>query len=358
MSKQNLWFAVDAFSDALKGSSLIQEFVEKLPRHKTPSDEISEALMRLDAGTGMPTSFPLHNVHWENALRQLPGFHMLPEVEQFLARSRAIGFGMEVIVSWVRSRLPMFPLIPVPQLASKASRTSEEIRFRMPWRKQFLQSGLQLQQVISDEMLRSMHVEDVSSLKETVYGLTDALQSSDEWTTFRMLAEGLSVEDRQVLKAAKSEVNRRLSDGHVDAYEPGRVIRRGELRDEIVRSVVEGLDGMPRDFADAFTAVDDLIDLCVLDLPGQLVAYGLPPCLDHAQEVEIEDGTVAFAEVEVPAIRSAGSLVVLKDSLLRGDVVIVTSMRISFGKSGNRNSYGGRRLYQSSQVWGLGSPER
>lgn len=358
MSKKELWIAVDAFSVALNKSSLIHDLVDKLPGLQHPSDEISEALIRLDGGTGMPSSRPLHNIHWENALVQLPGFRMSPGVEQFLRRSNAIGYCMEAIVSWVRSRLPMFPLIPVPQLASKASRTSEEIRFRMPWRKQCLQSGLQLRQALSDEMLRPLQVDDLASMEAAVYGLTDALQSSDEWTTFRKLAESLTVEEKQVLKAAKTEVNRRLSQGNVDAYEPDRVIRRGELRDEVVRSVVESLDGLPREFAEAFTEIDDLIDLCVLDLPGQIVAYGLSPCLDQAQEIEIENGIVTFAEVEVAAVRRTVSLVVLKDSLLNGDVVIINSMRMSFGKSGNRNSYSGRRLNQSSQVWGLRNPER
>jgi hypothetical protein len=359
MSKQELWSAVDTFSISLKSSSLIQELVSKLPGyHHRNSDEISEALMRLDAGTKLPSERPLHNFHWENALMQLPGFQMSPSVERFLQRSTIIGYSMEIIVSWVRSRLPMFPLIPVPQLASRASRTSEEIRYRMPWRKQMLQSGLQLQNDLPDQMLQRLEVADAGQLKAAISGLVDALQSSDEWINFKNLAQDLSPEDKQILKSAKTEVNLLLSERQVDAYEPGRVIRRGELRDETVRNVVESLCGRPRDFSDAFTEVDDLIDLCVIDLPGQIVSYGLPQCLDQAQEVEIEDASVTFAEVEVAAVRNVGGLVVLTDPLLKGDVLMLTRAQISFSASGNRNSYEGRRLRNSAQVWGLGSSDR
>ncbi len=309
--------------------------------------------MRLDAGTGLPSSMPFLNVGWEMMLVQLPGVSLTDPVRNFLRQASAIGYGMEVIVGWVRSRLPMFPMIPVPQLASKAGRTSLEELRRMPWRRQMLQAGLHLRSVPPIEMLRGLEIAETESLRAAIDGLVGALRASEEWVDFEKCARELHPEDKQILVEAKTEVNSLLSESRVGAYEPGRVARRGEFREETVRGVVERLTGRPRDFADAFSKVDDLIDLCVLELPGQIVSYGLPRRVDDAHEIEIEDGFVTFAELEAAAMSKPGNLVVITDPLLKGDVVQVTKMTFSFGRAGNKNSYGGRRLKDSASVWGL-----
>ena len=170
---------------------------------------------------------------------------------------------------------------------------------------------------------------DEVTVDSAARSLMDALVGSAEWTGYAQLTEALTDEDHRALKAAREHINVLLNPRNVNEYENSRMDRRHAYRAEKVNEVVKELVGRPREFADAFGAVDDLIDHAVLNVHGQLVLSG-PPTTIAPEELETDGNFVAFKYRgdDPPA---PGDIVRLSDPLVT-EVILISGSNLSFNQ--------------------------
>src|SRR6478672_4100505 len=83
----------------------------------------------------------------------------------------------------------------------------------------------------------------------------------------RLSAE-LNDDDRLSLRQAIQRINELLAPAKVTEFEPERMGRRERFRIDQVDTVIQTLGGRPREFADSFQRVDDLIDLVAIEVLG------------------------------------------------------------------------------------------
>lgn len=338
-----VWNSVEKLASEWATSPIIEQLATNLPANNPANSGVPEALRNLDAGTGIVTAQPLLTVMWEPLSEGFPLVGLDAQVRQFLRSVAPVGHALELLVGWMRSRLPRYPMIPAPQLAAKAYRRCEEYGQRLSWRRQLLQAGLQFQSTPTPGMAAILRLPTSGAINQATVSLAAALADTVVWNDFARLSSELTDEDRGTLRQACQRINEVLSPSNVDAFEPDRMARRERFRIDQVHAVVQALEGRSREFADAFERVDDLIDLVVINVLGQIVAYGTPTVLDAIDDLEIDPVEVRFVNSS-HAFTMPGCLARLSDPLVP-EVIIVDSWTMTDDTAtGVIMSHRGRRL--------------
>lgn len=344
MSTEEVWNAVSNLADVWVKCPTVQALVAQLPLLNDAQTGIPEALRNLDAGTSIVCRNPLATAMWEALAEIQPMVALDAELRTFLRSVAPIGHFLESTVGWIRSRLPLYPLIPAPQLAPSGYRCHEEYGLRLRWRKQLLQCGLQTMACPPGASFLGLPERDVQSATTS---LVLALENTPEWSAYEELSAQLTGEDRTALLAARREVEERLSPTKVDQFEPIRMARRERYRIDQVNEVVQTMTGRARDFADAFEQVDDLIDLVANDVFGQAVTIGAAIDVPQIADLETDGQSIKFTnKSETPV--APGNLVSLRDPLVQDVVLIEDLSFVSDPVSGMVVSYRGRQLRGSA----------
>lgn len=332
MATEDVWPAVEQLAEVWKTSELVQKFLEQHPEHSDDTGSVTEGLRNIQAGSTLLTNMPLVTVMWEPLSAQLPLVQLTPELSAHLRFIAPLGHAVESTVGWVRSRLPLYPRIPVPQFASRGFRRSEELGQRLSWRQQVLDSGL------NDEsappgvaLILGIGQATIQSASEDVLR---AISSSAEWQRYSSIVDALTDEDIAILNAARNRVGVLLNPKKVDAYEPEQMERRHSFRREQVAAVVSELHDRPKELADAFDDIDTLIDQALVNVHGQLVVVGRPGTI-VATNLEVDGKKVSF-KYEGSDAPGEGGLLRLDDPLVP-EVVLTDGM--GFGFSQNEGSW-------------------
>jgi hypothetical protein len=343
MSTIQVWNGVEKLASEWAKSPLVEQLTANLPANNPADRGVPEALRNLDAGTSIVSTQPLLTAMWEPLAEGLPLVQLDIPVRQFLRSVAPIGHALEVSVGWIRSRLPRYPIIPAPQLAAKGYRRCEEYGARLPWRRQMLQAGLQFQSIPPSGMGALLQLPTSDGITAATVSLAAALADTEEWRELERLSAELNEQDRLALRQAIQRINELLAPAKVNEFEPERMARRERFRVAQVDTVIQALGGRPREFADSFQGVDDLIDLVAIEVLGQIVTRGTPTELATVDDLEIDGANVRFvnsSKADLPA----GSLARLPDPLVP-EVVIVDSWAItSDPTTGSVISHRGRRL--------------
>jgi|GEM_PF-4258986 len=340
MSTEDVWPAVQAMAATWSDSPLVQTFLARHPAHNDSDDAVTEALRNLQAGATVLTETPLWTSTWVQVAQQLPFVQLTDEVRAYLRTIAPLGHSVELMVGWVRSRLPLYPAIPVPQFSSRGYRRSPEYSPRLPWSQQFLQANLQAEPAPpSVAVVLELDSHEVRSSAQNVVA---AFTESAEWQRYADLTAALTDQDRHVLDDARHRVGALLNPRVVNEYEPARNERRNEYRRQRVAEVIAELNGRPKELADAFDAIDDLIDRALVNVHGQLVVRGDVPLI---QPINLElDGLQASFEFDGDDAFNVGESVRLDDPLVIG-AYLIKDTRFNFGQfEGSRLSYTAQRL--------------
>jgi cell fate (sporulation/competence/biofilm development) regulator YmcA (YheA/YmcA/DUF963 family) len=343
MSTIQVWNSVEELASEWAKSPLVEQLTANLPANNPADSGVPEALRNLDAGTSIVSTQPLLTAMWEPLAEGVPLVQLDVPVRQFLRSVAPIGHALEVWVGWIRSRLPRYPLIPAPQLAARGYRRCEEYGARLSWRGQVLQAGLQFESTPPTGMAALLQLPTSEGINDATVSLAAALADTEEWREFERLSAELNDDDRLALRQAIQRINELLAPAKVNEFEPERMARRERLRIDQVDAVIQTLGGRPREFADSFKRVDDLIDLVAIEVLGQIVTRGAPIELATVDDLEIDGANVRFVNSS-QAYLPAGSLTRLPDPLVP-EVVIVDSWAItSDPATGSVISHHGRRL--------------
>lgn len=254
------------------------------------------------------------------------------ELEGWLKHAFNLEQAGRLTLAWIRARLPGYPMIPAPQLGRGTQLTTEEFTTKFVWRRNDVTRQLQLTgppDVLVD-MLRPP-AGDERPLLELTARLLDAMQRTPTWGAFEQASKVLGAAARSELKAAKGMVGKLLSAEAVDAHEPSLAHPRNASRAKQLRSVIDGLSDEARAYAQAFDDVGEFIDRSVVEVLGQLMAFGEPMEINDALEVETDAdnlNTVSFTTEQM--IHIPGGLVNLTHPLIRETLIVEgISMRMS-----------------------------
>ena len=103
-----------------------------------------------------------------------------------------------------------------------------------------------------------------------------SLEGSPAWLRFHDSLNGLDDAGKLALRGARRELTERLSDAAVDEHEERLALPRAEFREHTTAEVIDSLAGSAREYADAFTGVQDLLTLVACDIFGELALFGEP----------------------------------------------------------------------------------
>lgn len=340
MATEEVWPAVEQLAEVWGASKLVQTFLEQHPEHTDDTGSVAEGLRNIQAGTTLLTKMPLVTTMWEPWADQLPIVQLTPDLRAYLRVVAPLGHAVESTVGWVRSRLPLYPRIPVPQFASRGFRRSEEAGDRLSWRQQVLSAGLDRDP--APPGVSSILAIDDATIRESSEAVFQALASSTEWQRYSDIVAALSDDDLEILNAARNHVGVLLNPKRVDEYEPSRMERRHSFRRDQVAAVVSELRGRPKELADAFDDIDDLIDRALVNVHGHLVVSGCPRTVVPVN-LEVDGSEVRF-RYQGDHAPGVGGMVRLDDPLVP-ELVITDGMGFGFNQGeGSWLSYTGQRL--------------
>ncbi|MFB7860054.1 hypothetical protein [Rhodococcus qingshengii] len=344
MTTAETWKATQQVADLWLQSPLIERFVKELPTNNLSTTGIPEMLRSIDGSTGLVSNEPLIPNKWHLVAQQLPMVDLNTlGGRQYLAETQPISDAARSNTAWLRSRLPRFPNIPVPQLAPNTNRTSRELGHGLPWLREMQTGGLENR--TTPPMVSDLLRIDSATYAESVQELAKAMAETPEWTAYEEISKTLTKADRATLIAFRSKLAPSLRDNAVNRFEPDRALRRERYRDDQVSTAVQQLSGIPAQFAEAFDKVDDLIDLVSLRVLGQLIAYGSPVHIEDARDLDRNHNEISFGS-DTPTV-GRSTIVKIADPLTP-DYAIVTGFSWHSDESeGTASNYKAQILPQS-----------
>lgn len=199
-----------------------------------------------------------------------------PEGERWASQAVRVALGFGRIVEWIRSRMPRYPMLLVPQTDPRSDRCQPAGFFLgpgAPWHLPLRREGPQL-----------LQHPDVSALDppqgglplvEAVRALASGIQALDLWQELVDASRALTDEDVAILKQLKRQYRQEAADEVVDLVEPDNMLRRHTYREAVMQDVLASADRRPRRYLDAFAAADQLIS-AIVRLLEQGVVFGPP----------------------------------------------------------------------------------
>jgi cell fate (sporulation/competence/biofilm development) regulator YlbF (YheA/YmcA/DUF963 family) len=325
MTTPEIWSAAKNLADCFKATPKVVELNELAPADitKATGHRLAKLLNEIDAGGGGVTRHPLQLFTQIRFGLSLPGNSLdgidQNEFEYFVRLAEQVEVAHRALVAWLRSRLPGYPLILTPHLVRDTIYTTEDYTYKYPWLRADLAAGLQFhpRPVLVADLLSAPD----SRLADAAHELASTLRASDEWKKYAAAQMAVSDVDTAELKRARTELRHLLSPQQLDAYEPRLALRRLAYRDHHTKHVVDSLTGAAREFALAFDAVNDLIDLAAVDVLAQLVRFDEPASLTP-ETLEFDQDADGYVTVH---LRDEGRLLFLRPGrLARIDHALIT----------------------------------
>ncbi len=357
MTNSHIWRAVTRQAECWAALPLVQEFAKQLPRNaSTRTAGVPGYLQALQASGAQIAATPLRLTGFMSGFSELVKSFDVPydksDLQRWLQMAGQVEIAHRETVAWLRSRMPGYPQLPAPQLAPGTPLTTAEFTYRLSWRAQERAQGLQLQDFPSGIARRlGANASQAHGLGEAARALASTLRSSEEWLRLGVARSALGSADREALQDTRARVRQRLSPSMIDAHEPRRALPRHDYRCAVLEEELDALTGQAREFADAFDAADELVELAASDVFGQLAVYGSPVNLGRVAEIDLEPGATQYASFTLPGDTwlEPGCLIRIDDSLIT-DAMLMVGGSFSFGST-SRTRVRARVLPGTSSVW-------
>jgi hypothetical protein len=296
MSQRDIWTSADRLATELSKSphavALREVFdITSHPTERPHQRVVREAL----AGLGMLRTRPLLlGLHLPQLppLAPLTGYREVLATdggEQFMDSAGRMAGALVSILEYVRSRLPDYPRIPVPDLCSGSPRVEDDGLLgggSYPWVAAARDQGFQLS---GPPPLTGLGI-DAKDLHSALGDLLNALRASDAWQAFEAAAEVLDDGSRTELLTIRNEFRERTKPEVVDREAGGYLIQRAEY----ARVALQDSRALARSSAavhlEAFDRVDRLIDRAA-SVASERVAFARPIDIPADAEVAWERST-------------------------------------------------------------------
>lgn len=265
--------------------------------------------------------------------------------QDFVRNSTNIDKSISYLTWWIRSKLPGFPVLPVPQLARNSFHTKHDPD--MPWTSDGLSAGNQLSSVpMNCDIFLGVQTGPAAGQ------LRDAFAKLPSWIEFEELSNQLDDATRSELTGAKLELEKRAqaaeSETGNDFADPRIHWRRAR---EITAEAVAELSPFAAKFATTFDSLNSAINMAVPSVLAQLIAFGSPRRLTGVTGLKVQPTDPPTISFELQSSASTSCLYWTDDSLIP-DAVRIES--VSFGESqihGGRSSASASVLQGTSTAW-------
>ena len=361
----DLWRAVWRLADAWSETPLVNDFAATLPRNQGLENRgdratgIPALLQHLDMSAGMmmkPLMFGSRvPVLLDQPLisRGTPALDQ-GEVAAWLTMANRIEAAHRTTLAWLRSRLAGYPILRAPQLAPGTPLTTFEMTIHYIWAKEEFSGGLNLMPAppcVPD--LLGADANASPELDEAARDLVKILEGSPAWIRFHDSLDGLDEVGKVVLREARRELTKRLSEEALDDHEERLALPRAEYRDHTTAEVIDSLTGSAREYADAFTDVHELLTLVACDIFGELALFGEPwpvPVL-NLETPEPGQPIVAFeAQGAAGLFLTTGQVLWLSNESVT-DAVRIETKSTKFDVEGLRDHFQARVLIGTGEGW-------
>lgn len=357
MSNTHLWGAVYDQATVWSRTPVFERFASNLPANAPGRlTGVQEALQNLNAAGARIDAKPLRAFSFITLmLGQVPA-PVAPseDLAAWLPDARSVEAAHREFIAWLRSRLPNYPMLRVPQVTRDTPLTTSEFTWRLSWRRADFSNGLQFLSTPRNVTgLLGASEEQGKDLDRTTRAVSAAFARTDEWQNFVETAAVLEASDWEELAAASKTLRLEIKPELIDAYEPHVAVRRNEFRESAMAAALDALSGIAKEYAEAFAAVDALIETAASNVFGQIAAYGSPTVFEQVSEIDIESGVsprVHFTlnDVSFPKL---GMLAFVKDEMVMDAMFLGTITLSHYEGSGTSFRVTGDMLKGSGAAW-------
>lgn len=347
-----VWRALDALAEVWKSSAVVQRQRKHVADpFSTTENELSELRTHVvELSNYTLVREPLMLFTGLRTASEQPMASHLSEVfesvawRSLLADAETIESLFIRLLTFVRSRLPGYPLLKAPQLARDSWLTTREIGWRVPWLVEHAQWAMHQQPHAS--VSRTLEV-DPETHDARVNDLLQALSATSAWTAFASARRALTASDHEELRTAKRQLQFTLR--QIDDHEPHLAMGRLNYRQYHTEAVPEHLSGSARTFANSFMDVEELVNVVMVEVFGQLVMREAPILIGEYTDFS---ATAEKVEFNLNGYVSTGSIVIAPSSPTKDAVQVQSvSIYVSDGNSGTRID--GMVLAGTSLAWGV-----
>jgi hypothetical protein len=208
-------------------------------------------------------------------LNRLPATEALLRTDRdrmWLQDAVSAGVAFQVVVEFLRSRLPGYPVLRVPHIRRESPHVSHDPFFvaGFPWDLELRRLGLQLKE--PPDMTRVGAVHDCRNL---LWNLVRGLESRPAWRRFGTARDALTGADVDTLGRLGKEFAARLSDEAITAAAGHLLLSEFRYRKSVLCEVVASAEGAASEYLTAFQAVDELITFVASLVETLLTSDGL-----------------------------------------------------------------------------------
>jgi hypothetical protein len=337
-----IWVEADKVAQAWTCSPYTKPFREGL--RPTPAGEdgdplavtsVHEILVRYEMLKSQPM-LAATRVQW------LPEFHELAgtsaAVESWLDIGRRFAFALLELVEYLRSRLPGYPQILVPDLLSGAPLVYQDGFWdrQFPWPHEARAAGLQLKgppEMLSQSL--GLIAADRAYFYSALAELLEAVRCSQSWRRFEAADAALAPAERDDARARRRRYRDVVTDDQLTAVAGENGMRRQAARRAELGRVKVDADGSLLEYYEAFAAVDALIGAVAAWLSHRIAKGTIPEV--EVQEAEwgspAELRPVRFKALD-DDFRHPLELVWFEDTIDGlGGAVVLHNLNIDFGEA-------------------------
>ncbi len=285
---REVWLAVDDVAAVLCRSSVVRTHAAAMGtwRQIDPPDHVRQVLHE-DPVAEMWDRHPLvMGLLYADSASAEP-MAAAAEGREWLRGALQVAFGFGRIIEWLRSRLPGYPRLLVPQLLPGSVRAQGSGFFfgpGFPWWQTFRSEAPQFHGRVNVETFE-LDPEEAERLREAVARVPTVLTKTAEFRDFAAAYTALDNAMVAELRSLARSYRDQTRDDDVDAIEPDNLMRRHRLREAVMASVLADASEAVRPYLVAFERVDGLISAVARAIEN-LVVFG-PPEVAGA----IADGT-------------------------------------------------------------------
>lgn len=307
MTARELWQASGQAGEILAGSPCAVELRETIDVESTnaPRSPAVTLLRHTLAGLGALRTRPLLlGLYLPRipSIGPIPGYDQIKQIEggaHFLDCAARIASTALSIAEHLRSRLPGYPDIPVPDLCASAPAVVEDgfmATDRFPW-PAAARAGQRDGELRAGADLGI----DVSALAERVGRMLSALEGHEAWKAFADSSSQLDAEDHAALARTRNTFGERTAEAVIDERVGGLLMQRAQFARAVLTEVREQADGRPGRYLAAFSRVDHLINMALAVL-SERTAYNEPVGLPADTELTWHrDGDALEVRAVVPS---------------------------------------------------------
>jgi hypothetical protein len=272
-----LWDATDAFSSTWISSTHTDEFRKGL--QPTPHDSSNpmqvNSVQQLLVTYSMLQSQPVLLGKRVGALPEFQQLLLRPNVREWFDAAQRFAVALTEVVEFLRSRLPGYPSLLVPDLLPGASRVNAggfwDMRF--PWELQIRQAKLHFANQ-PPQLAGALELPDRGRAAHAALGdVARALHETEAWRSFADAHKNLGTADWDAAKAGRREFREAVSEARITAVAGGLAIRVANMRRSELERIKAQADGRLREYYDAFASIDEVIN-AIAALVSHRIAEG------------------------------------------------------------------------------------